>query len=180
MVLHIESSLTRRDAARLEARHRAADIDVGQPQIVPEFQPASRFRRLLFPFGRREIRTGGRIRKDQSGANRDPRASIDWQDLKVPAQIVNLVSTRIRNPKIFARSKLHEFLSAASAYRIVIAMIRSPVAATRRRGEIFPTFFPAERSRARRLAESATAASAAATATRQVPKSANTPASNGE
>jgi hypothetical protein len=29
MVLHIESYQSRRDAARLEARHRAADIDVG-------------------------------------------------------------------------------------------------------------------------------------------------------
>jgi hypothetical protein len=34
MVLHIESYQSRREAARLEARHRAADINVGLVPIL--------------------------------------------------------------------------------------------------------------------------------------------------
>jgi hypothetical protein len=48
MVLHIESYQSRRNAARLEARHRAADIDVGLPSFPsPGFLPAIRFEAIL-------------------------------------------------------------------------------------------------------------------------------------
>ena len=70
MVLHIESYLSRRDAARLEARHRAADINVGLTPIrgrdsYRQFDS----RRSLFPFGLRELLHWRPIRKDQSGSN---------------------------------------------------------------------------------------------------------------
>ncbi len=69
MVLHIESYQSRRNAARLEARHRAPDIDVGlAPNPLPGFLPAIRFEAIVIPFGLRELLHWRPIRKDQSGS----------------------------------------------------------------------------------------------------------------
>ena len=94
MVLPIESSLSPRDAARLEARNRAADIDVGLTPIRTGIPTGYSNGALLFLFGLREIRTGGRFVKVNS-VRCVPRASIIWHGLKASPQIVNLVSTRI-------------------------------------------------------------------------------------
>jgi len=66
MVLHIESYLSRRKEARLEARPRAADIGVGLAPIN-RIPTGNSIKAIVIAFGLREILHGRAIRKDQSG-----------------------------------------------------------------------------------------------------------------
>jgi hypothetical protein len=90
MVLHIESYQSRRNAARLEARHRAADIDVGLTLIRYRYSTGDSIqgdRYILLGCGNYCI--GGQFVKTNPALTKR-RASINWHDLK--AQPVNCQS----------------------------------------------------------------------------------------
>jgi hypothetical protein len=76
MVLHIESSLMPRDAARLEACNRAADINAGPPESVASlFEAADSKRFYVLFFGQGELRVGGRFVKSNPPQTRTVPAS---------------------------------------------------------------------------------------------------------
>jgi hypothetical protein len=82
MVLHIESYQSRRDAARLEARHRAADIGVGLTSIHYRYSTGNSIQGdPYFLLGCGNYPIVGRFVKTNP-ASTQWRASIIWHDLK--------------------------------------------------------------------------------------------------
>jgi len=80
MVLHIESYQSRRDAARFEARHRAADVDVGLTLIPRRYSTGNSIQGdRYFLFGCGNYRMVGRFVKTNP-APTQLRASIIWHD----------------------------------------------------------------------------------------------------
>jgi hypothetical protein len=80
MVLHIESYQSRRDAARLEARHRVADIGVGLTLIRHRYSTGNSIQGdPYFLSGCGNYPIVGRFVKTNP-APTQRRASINWHD----------------------------------------------------------------------------------------------------